>query len=308
MAYRLALVTAAATVVLIVFGGLVTNTGAALAVPDWPTTFGHNPFLYPWSGMVGGVFYEHSHRLIGAVVGLLTLGLAAALWPHGGRLRALGLLGVVVVVAQGVLGGLRVVLVRDGLAILHGSLAPAFLALLAAIALLASPAAGRPAAPAEPGTRRLARAAAAVVYLQTVLGVLLTHEGWIAPHLVGAALVFVVAPMATARARRGGDPVAAPVARALLALLGVQAGLGVGAYLVRFSPIGIPGGQVTMLALPVAHRAVGALLLALAVVQALRVSAAPAVTRHRGEWRVQAPALPAQAVLGGASRAPRDER
>jgi len=84
LAHRLALGTAVATAVLIVFGGLVTNTGAALAVPDWPNTFGHNLFLYPWSGMVGGVFYEHSHRLLGATVGLLTLSLAAALWRRGG--------------------------------------------------------------------------------------------------------------------------------------------------------------------------------------------------------------------------------
>ena len=83
-AHRLAVLTAAATCVLIVFGGLVTNTGAALAVPDWPTTFGHNMFLFPWSQMIGGVFYEHSHRLLGATVGLLTLALAAALWRRGG--------------------------------------------------------------------------------------------------------------------------------------------------------------------------------------------------------------------------------
>ena len=56
-AHGLALVTAAVTFVLILFGGLVTNTGAALAVPDWPTTFGHNMFLYPWAQMVGGIFY-----------------------------------------------------------------------------------------------------------------------------------------------------------------------------------------------------------------------------------------------------------
>lgn len=296
VAYRLALGTAAATVVLIVFGGLVTNTGAALAVPDWPTTFGHNMFLYPWSRMVGGVFYEHSHRLIGAVVGLLTLGLAAALWPAGGRRRALGLLAVLVVVAQGVLGGLRVVLREDTLAVLHGCLAPAFLALVATIALLTSPVAQRPVPALEPATRRRAAAAAAVIYLQIVLGALLTHEGWIAPHLVGAALVFVVVPMATARLRRSGDPVAAPAARALLGLLGAQAGLGVGAYLARFSPLWIPGEQVTMLVLPVAHRVVGALLLALAVVQALRVAGAPAaapVAPAPAGWSVaRAPATP----------------
>lgn len=66
---RLALLTLAATFLLILFGGLVTNTGAGLAVPDWPTTFGYNMFLYPWSSMVGGIFYEHSHRL--ARVGII---------------------------------------------------------------------------------------------------------------------------------------------------------------------------------------------------------------------------------------------
>jgi heme A synthase len=100
--HRLGLATLAATGVLILLGGLVTNTGAALAVPDWPSTFGHNMFLFPWSQMIGGVFYEHSHRLVGALVGLLTLVLAAALWREGGRLRRLGLVAVAVVLVQGV--------------------------------------------------------------------------------------------------------------------------------------------------------------------------------------------------------------
>src|SRR5688572_33387912 len=84
---HLAWLTAAATLVLVVAGGLVTNTGSALAVPDWPTSFGYNMFTYPWSAMVGGIFYEHSHRLLGSLVGVLTLGLAAALWPLGGTLQ-----------------------------------------------------------------------------------------------------------------------------------------------------------------------------------------------------------------------------
>jgi hypothetical protein len=120
LARRLAFVTGVATLLLILAGGLVTNTGAALAVPDWPTTFGYTMFTYPWSAMVGGIFYEHSHRLLGSLVGLLTLALAAALWPAGGRLRALGLVAVAVVVLQGILGGLRVVLVEFRLAVLHG--------------------------------------------------------------------------------------------------------------------------------------------------------------------------------------------
>ena len=141
----MAVLTAALTCVLIVFGGLVTNTGAALAVPDWPTTFGHNMLLFPWSEMVGGVFYEHSHRLLGALVGLCTLGLAVALWPRGGRLRALGIVAVVTVVAQGVIGGLRVVLLTDALAMVHGPLAQAFFALVVGIAPVASARMARPA-------------------------------------------------------------------------------------------------------------------------------------------------------------------
>jgi cytochrome c oxidase assembly protein subunit 15 len=284
LAHRLALSTAAATVLLIVFGGLVTNTGAALAVPDWPTTFGHNMFLFPWSGMVGGIFYEHSHRLLGALVGLLTVALAAALWPRGGRLRMLGLVALATVVAQGVIGGLRVVLLTDALAMVHGPLAQAFFALIAALAFLTSRAATRPRFVTDPALRRLSLLAAAALYVQIVLGALLTHAGWLWLHVGGAVVVLALSPIVSARARRSGDVVAGPLSRALLILLAVQLVVGLGAYLARFSPIWIPGEQLTMLALPVAHRLVGGLLLAIGVVLAVRLcSGAPgaAVDRAR---------------------------
>jgi len=272
VAHRLALLTAGATLVLIVFGGLVTNSGAALAVPDWPTTFGHNMFLFPWSQMVGGVFYEHSHRLVGAAVGLLTLALSVALWGLGGRLRAPGLIALAAVIVQGTLGGLRVLLLKDQLAIVHGALAQAFFALVVTLALLTS---SRMRAPVSPGTVAagpLAALAAAVVYAQIVLGALLTHEGWLMPHLAVAVAVFGLVPAATARLRRGGDPVAAPLSHALLMLLGVQLALGVGSYLARFSPVWIPGGQGTLLALPVAHRLVASLMLGAATILAVRTA------------------------------------
>jgi heme a synthase len=271
LAHRLALGTAVATAVLIVFGGLVTNTGAALAVPDWPNTFGHNLFLYPWSGMIGGVFYEHSHRLLGATVGLLTLALAAALWRRGGRLRLLGVVAVVTVVAQGVLGGLRVVLLRDEIALLHGPLAQAFFALIATLVYLTSPSAMTAVGATDGRLRRLAIVASAVTYAQIVLGALLTHAGWLWLHVAGAVAVFAVVPILTARARRTGDVVAAPLSRVLLALLGLQAALGIGAYLARFSSIWIPGEQATMLALPVIHRLVGGLLLCAVIVLTVRL-------------------------------------
>src|SRR5687767_10656795 len=162
MAHRLALVTVAATFVLILFGGLVTNTGAALAVPDWPTTFGYNMFLFPWSEMVGGIFYEHSHRLLGSLVGLLTIALAAVLWRAGGRLRALGVVMVVAVVVQGILGGLRVVLLKETLAIVHGCLAQAFFALAVTAAVLTSASHRLPVQGFDPGLRRLTLAAVGV--------------------------------------------------------------------------------------------------------------------------------------------------
>jgi cytochrome c oxidase assembly protein subunit 15 len=272
-AHRLALLTGGATLVLVLFGGLVTATGSALAVPDWPTTFGHNMFLYPWSRMVGGVFYEHSHRLLGALVGLLTLILAVALWRVGGRLRWLGLAAAAAVGAQGIVGGLRVILLQDALAILHGCLAHAYVGLLALIALLTWPGAATPPAGLEPSLRTPTLAAAAVVYIQIAFGALLTHAGWLQLHLAGAVVVFALVPVVTARLRRSGDPVAVPVARALAVLLAVQLALGAGSLLVRALPEALPGGT---LALPVAHRLAGSLLLAAAVVLAARVWTAPA--------------------------------
>ena len=138
--HRLAVVLGCATFPLLFIGGLVTSKGAGLAVPDWPTTFGYNMFLYPWSEMVGNILYEHSHRLVAACVGLLTIALAVALWFGERRtwLRWLGVTALLVVIAQGILGGLRVVLLQNTLAILHACLAQAFFALTVGLALFTS--------------------------------------------------------------------------------------------------------------------------------------------------------------------------
>jgi cytochrome c oxidase assembly protein subunit 15 len=194
---------------------------------------------------------------------------------------------VVAVIAQGVIGGLRVILLTDELALIHGPLAHAFFALVVSLALVTSPRMAQPIAAVDGATRGLTVAGAALIYLQIVFGALLTHTGHLDLHLAGALAVFVLLPIVTARLRRTGDVVAAPAARLLLALLGLQLLLGVGSYLSRFSAIWIPGGQVTMLVLPVAHRLAGGLILAAAVVLAVRVLAgsrgAPA--------RLAAPAL-----------------
>jgi len=190
--HRFALLTALATLGLIGIGGLVTSHGAGMAVPDWPNSYGYNMFTFPVSMWIGGILYEHSHRLAGSVVGFLTLVLAlwlngrpAAKWLRGGglvvlalglmaatsprvkldnvlflcgtgvagfgisffwphhaplspRLARFGLLALVLVVVQGLLGGLRVTAMKDQIGIFHGTLAQCFFVLICALALCTS--------------------------------------------------------------------------------------------------------------------------------------------------------------------------
>ncbi len=194
--YRFALLTTVCTLPLLFVGGLVTSLGVGLAVPDWPTTFGYNMFLYPWSQMVGGIFYEHSHRLLGSAVGLLTILLTITLWTAESRLwmRWLGLIALLAVIVQGVLGGLRVVLVENLLALIHGGFAQAFFAFLAALTLLVSaewqnqwP---QKTVPDATSVQRLSVITTAAIYVQIILGAVVRHTGSGAEvHILGAVLV-----------------------------------------------------------------------------------------------------------------------
>lgn len=138
--HRFALLTAAATLFLIWLGGLVTSHGAGMAVPDWPTTYGYNMFFFPISRWVGGIFYEHSHRLVASGIGFLTVILTVWLWLKEERrwLRRLGYVALFAVVLQGVLGGLRVTQMKDVIGVFHATLAQMFFALLCSIAMFTS--------------------------------------------------------------------------------------------------------------------------------------------------------------------------
>ncbi|HZY10222.1 MAG TPA: COX15/CtaA family protein, partial [Bacteroidota bacterium] len=108
--HRFAVFTLVCTFLLIIAGGLVTSTQSGLSVPDWPTTYGHFMFFFPLGDMVGGIFYEHSHRMIASFVGFLTVILAIWIWRKDDRpwMRGLGIVALGTVIAQGVLGGLTV--------------------------------------------------------------------------------------------------------------------------------------------------------------------------------------------------------
>jgi cytochrome c oxidase assembly protein subunit 15 len=138
--YWFAVLTALVTLALIGIGGLVTSHEAGMSVPDWPTTYGYNMFLFPINKWLGGIFYEHSHRLLASLVGLMTTILAVWLWLKDSRpwVHWLGVTAFLLVVAQGVLGGLRVTLHMDSLGIYHATIAQLFFMLTCAIALFTS--------------------------------------------------------------------------------------------------------------------------------------------------------------------------
>lgn len=277
--YRLALVTSVATFFLILVGGVVTSTGTGMAVPDWPTTFGHNMFLYPWSKMVGAVLYEHSHRLLGSLVGSMMLTLAILLWAVEPRrwVRVLGVVGLVAVILQGVLGGLRVVLAADALAMVHGGFAHAFFGLTAALALFTSPGWQAPVAIVSSAhghrARRLALLTTIGIYGQVLLGTLVTHLGArMDAHLFAAALISAAVILLSVWVipRRAEWPELVWPTELLRVLWALQLLLGLGAYVARFHAADVAVGRLLGLALPVSHRLTGALMLIAAVILTLR--------------------------------------
>src|ERR1051325_4141021 len=125
---KFAWLTAVMTFLLLGLGGLVTSHEAGLAVPDWPTSYGYNMFLFPVHFWRANILYEHTHRLLASFVGLLTTILAVWLWLREPRrwLRWLGVTASLAVVLQGVLGGLRVTMLKDQIGIFHAALAQSF--------------------------------------------------------------------------------------------------------------------------------------------------------------------------------------
>ncbi len=177
--HRYALVVAAATAALLFIGGLVTSTGSALSVPDWPLSFGK---VFP--PMTGGVLFEHGHRMVAAAVGLLTIVLAGWLWRAEPRrwVRRLGVAALAAVVLQGVLGGITVLLkLPVAVAVAHAGLAEIFFCLTAAIALVTSRGWLEPPGPTSdsgrPSLRALSAATVGFVYLQVLAGALVRHSG-----------------------------------------------------------------------------------------------------------------------------------
>jgi cytochrome c oxidase assembly protein subunit 15 len=174
---------AVSTAVLIFAGGLVTSTGSGLSVPDWPTTYGWFMFTFPLEKMVGGIRFEHTHRLIASGVGFLIVVLAVWLRLVEPRrwVRRLGYIALAAVVTQGLLGGITVLwYLPDPISIAHASLAQLVFCLTVAIALATSPGwkraySGYGSLPDDRSLQRIAVATTGLVYLQILIGATMRH-------------------------------------------------------------------------------------------------------------------------------------
>jgi len=271
--HRFAALTAGVTLLLLVAGALVTSNGVGLAVPDWPLSYGT---LMP--PMVGGVAFEHGHRMVAGTVLILTVILAVWLARREPRawVRRLGWLGLAAVLAQALLGGLTVLLGLPRIvSIAHAALAQLFFCTVVSIALFTSRAwreeiAVHEEAEASP-LRTAAFATCGAVFVQLLLGAGFRHGAFgILPHLLGAAVVATLGYRTAAVARehyRGVAPLAAP-ARWLGWLITAQLVLGGGALWSRIAFAGSAQPARWMIGLTVAHVALGAATFAAAVVLA----------------------------------------
>jgi cytochrome c oxidase assembly protein subunit 15 len=261
--HRFAIFTACATFLLIAAGALVTSNDAGLSVPDWPTSFGS---LYRMPPMIGGVKFEHGHRMFAEFIGLLTIVLAVWTTRADRRpwMRKLGWAALGTVIIQGVLGGLTVLNgLPPAVSTAHAAVGQAFFCIAVAIALFSGRRWSGEEPKAEVDARRpslpgLAWLTVAAIYIQLILGGMFRHHGMkLLPHL-------------------------------LMAIVVAQLTLGVLAYLSRV--IWHPNAEspaAFMVSVTVAHVSVGALVLATAVV--LAIQSARYVTLPGGEHVPEAP-------------------
>jgi cytochrome c oxidase assembly protein subunit 15 len=176
--HRFACFCAGGVLFLICLGGLVTSHGAGMSVPDWPNTYGYNMFFFPWQDWVGGIFFEHSHRLVAFGVSTLITILAVALcFQERIWLRWMGLVVPLFFLLEGTLGGLRVVMHEDQIGILHACVAQALFIAVSLIALFTSRwwiEARAGLVPPKWGGRTLA--ICALIFAQLMIGATMRHE------------------------------------------------------------------------------------------------------------------------------------
>jgi cytochrome c oxidase assembly protein subunit 15 len=303
--HRLALLLCYTTFPLVWVGGLVTTYKAGMAVPDWPTTYGYNLFLYPWQTWLLGpwdLFIEHGHRLFASVVGMLTILLCVSLWvtKQPKWLRVLGIVALAGVIFQGVLGGMRVLLNERLLAMIHGCFGPAFFAFTATMVVVTSRQWRENYRTVNSNSGRLLRWLALIMpvlaYSQLALGAHLRHfapdgspeafQSLVMWHIT-VALILAVYIIVTAIVFWRGAPRIKPLlvpATLLVGLVGMQLALGGATWIVKYgwpafladsasaSTFTVEARSWWQAQITTAHVATGSLILAISTVLAVRSS------------------------------------
>jgi cytochrome c oxidase assembly protein subunit 15 len=265
--HRYAIFVAICTFLLIIAGALVTSNDAGLSVPDWPTSFGS--FRMP--RMVGGVMFEHGHRMIAGTVGILVIILALALWIKDSRhwVKWVGSAAVLAVLVQALLGGITVLFYLPvAISTSHATLGQIFFCLAASLAFFTR-ADWRWDEPkledtSTPSLQHLTVAMTGVILVQLVLGAVYRHSGMgIEPHVVGAGVVTMLVAFVVTRIMMKFATTRALLTPALLlgALLILQVFLGIGSYVVKMADRNAPQPLPPVVDLTTAHVAVGALVL-----------------------------------------------
>jgi cytochrome c oxidase assembly protein subunit 15 len=292
--HSFAVVAACFVFLLIVAGALVTSNEAGLSVPDWPTSFGS---LYRIPPLVGGVKFEHGHRMLAEWIGVLTIGVAVWTQKVDQRrwMRVLAWSALGTVIAQGILGGLTVLFyLPPAISTAHATLAQTFFCIMVSIAFFTSKSwVQMPASvvrlDARPRLTTIAMVTVAAVWLQLIMGAAFRHSGIrLLPHIIGAAVVFCVVnwlAITTLKRHRATPQLARP-ATTLLSLLLAQITLGLASYITRVLwSQGVSAPLTSMVAATVAHVACGALVLVTSVILTVQihryvdVNSAPDVVR-----------------------------
>ena len=286
----LTLSTVIATLVLIMAGGMVTGLNAGLSVPDWPDSFRFGMFFFPLSHMTGGVFFEHTHRLFGTLVGLATLIQTIYLFRHESRrwVKWTSFTALIMVIIQGLMGGLRVTghftLAKSRLdmdpstplAIAHGAFGQVFFAVLVVLAAVCSPSwtsniQPKPRLSAQIG-RGIAWTLVGVLLAQLTLGAILRHIGGVLLlHISVAVVVLLLALFSGARAwgLNPDQPILKRIGLALLCVVGLQVLLGVCAVIALGGGGPLEHPDMVQAMVTTAHQTAGAVLLAIAVLLAV---------------------------------------
>jgi len=274
LTFRFAFFLAIATFFLIIAGGLVTSTDSGLSVPDWPLSYGT---LTP--PMVGGIRFEHSHRIIAGTVALLTLVLTVIIIKTESRrwLKKLGIAALGLVLVQAILGGITVLtMLPTAVSVLHAAMGQSFFVLICLIAVFASrwwESVAALVSEQAQKVKRLSLMTFGFVFLQLFLGAYVRHSGGngVAIHIIGAVLVLVHIFLVAGRVGAIKDcrkMLSTPAM--LLGLFGiVQIFLGLSAYVVVNQGENTINQTLGEVLLPTAHQATGALILALAAILAV---------------------------------------